>query len=97
MRNRNFEIGIDKLVLEGFAVEDGERIKGTVERELTRLFADQRIAGELTDSYDIAGVKGEQIAMKPGVNAASGGKQIARAIYGAINIGNHKTQVAKIK
>lgn len=84
MRNRNFEIGIDKLVLEGFAVEDGERIKRTVERELTRLLVDQGIAGGLTESYETAGVKGEQIAIEPGVNAAPGGKQIARAIYGAI-------------
>jgi hypothetical protein len=84
MRNRHFEISIDKLVLEGFAVENRERIRGSVERELTRLLVDQGIAGGVTESYDTAGVKGEQIAMKPGVTALPGGKQIARAIYGAI-------------
>ncbi len=97
MRNRNFEIGIDKIVLEGFAVEDGEQIKGSVERELTRLLVDQGITGGLTESYDITVVRAEQIAMEPGVNSASGGKQIARAIYGAINTGNHKTQMPKKK
>ena len=35
--------------------------------------------------------------MGPGANTAVGGRQIARAIYGAINIGNHKTQVIKNK
>ncbi len=84
MRNRDFEIGIDKLVLEGFTVEDGERIKGSVERELTRLLVDHGIAGGLTESYDMAGVKAEQIAMELSATQASGGKQIARAIYGAI-------------
>lgn len=84
MSNKHVEIGIDKLVLEGFAIEDGERIRGAVERELTRLLVDQGVAGGLTESYDIAGVKGKQIAMEPGVTTAPGGKQIARAIYGAI-------------
>ncbi len=97
MRNKNFEIGIDKLVLEGFTVEDGEKIKGTVERELTRLLVDEGTAGGLTESCDIAGVKGEQIAMGLGVNATSRGKQIARAIYGAIKTGNNKTQVSNNK
>ncbi|KHE93423.1 MAG: hypothetical protein K8F52_05655 [Candidatus Scalindua rubra] len=97
MRNRNFKIGIDKLVLEGFNVDDGEQIKGTVERELTRLLVDEGTASGLTESYDIAGVKGEQIAMEPVVNTALGGKQIARAIYGAIKTGNHKTQVSNNK
>ncbi len=97
MKNRHFEIGIDELVLEGFAVEDGERIRGSVERELTHLFADQGIAGGLAESYDITGVRAEQITMGPRVNAAPEGKQIARAIYGAINTGNHKTQMPKKK
>ncbi len=93
MRNGNFEICIDKLVLEGFTVNDGENIKGTVERELTRLLVDEGSVGGLTESYDIDGVKGEQIMMGAGVNAASSGKQIGKAIYGAINTGNNKTQV----
>lgn len=84
MSNKHVEIGIDKLVLEGFAIEDGERIRGAVERELTRLLVEQGLAGGVTESYDIAGMKGEQIAMEPGANVAPGGKQIARAIYGAI-------------
>ena len=84
MRSRYFEIGIDELVLEGFAVGDGERIRGMVERELTRLLVDQGIAGGSTESYDTAGMKGEHIAMGPGVSSALAGKQIARAIYGAI-------------
>ncbi len=32
------------------------------------------IAGVLNESYDIVGVKGEQITMEPGVNLASGGQ-----------------------
>jgi len=85
MRRRHIEIGIDKLVLEGYAVDDGERIRGAVERELTRLLVDRGISKGLAESYDIAaGVKGEQIAIEPGVNALPGGAQIARAIYGAI-------------
>lgn len=84
MSNKHIEINIDKLILEGCALEDGEQIRGSVERELTRLLAGQGIAERLTESYDRAGLQTEQIAMEPGANTGKGGKQIARTIYGAL-------------
>lgn len=57
---------------------------GMVERELTRLFVDHGTTEGIVENKNVVRLKGEQIAMEPGVNASAGGKQIARAIYEVI-------------
>ena len=78
------ELNVDKLVLEGFAIEDGEKIKAAVEQVLTRLLVDHGVSTGKTDDVNVARLKGGQIEIKSGANAAHVGKQIAWGIYGAI-------------
>ncbi len=84
MRHRHIEIGIDKLVLEGFVVEDGNRIRASVEQELTRLFVDRGLPQGMLENVNIADLAGKPIGIEPGAGAAPAGRQVARAIYGAI-------------
>lgn len=84
MSKRDIELTIEKLVLEGLAIQDGERVKSAVERKLTRLLFDQGGFEGLAGNEGIAHLNGGQIAVTPGANADLAGTQIARAIYGAI-------------
>ncbi len=84
MKPKNVELSIEKLVLEGFAIENGERIRASVERELTCLSVEQGVSERLAKNVNIARLKAREIGIEPSANAALVGKQIARAIYGAI-------------
>ena len=84
MRRRAIELRIEKLVLEGFGTGDGEWIRATTERELTRLLAEPGVAEGWAEKTGSDRLNGGQIAMKPGAKADAAGIQIARAIYGAI-------------
>ena len=84
MRRRALELRIEKLVLEGFRTGDGERIRTSLERELTRLLAEPGIAQGWAQRAGDAGLNGGQITMKPRAKADVAGIQIARAVYGAI-------------
>ncbi len=84
MKPRILEISIDRLVLGGFAAEDGARIRVSIERELARLFAEQGLSEGLTEGVSIARLSGGEIGVESGVHAEPAGTHIARAIYGAM-------------
>ena len=84
MKPKNIELSIEKLVLEGFATEDGERIRAGVEHELSRLLIERGMPESYVQKHDMAQVNGGRIDIAQGSDVSSMGKQIARAIYGAI-------------
>ena len=85
MRRRAIELRIEKLVLEGFRLGDGESIRASLERELTRLLGEEPgVSQALAQRAGIADLNGGRIFMNPGAKADAAGIQIARAIYGAI-------------
>lgn len=84
MKRRAIEVRIEKLILQGLGREDGERIKVSLERELTRLLADQGAFKRWASRASIDRLNGGQIAVGSGDKEDSAGIQIARAIYGAI-------------
>ena len=84
MKHKRIDLNIEEIILDGFATGDGERIKVSVEQELTRLLAEQGVSQRLVENVNIARLEGGQIGIEPNANRGSAGKQIARAIYGAI-------------
>jgi hypothetical protein len=84
MKPNILEVSIEKLVMEDLAIEDGERIRASVERELTRLLVEQEVSERLVGNVNIDRIEGGQIAIEPSANRGSADKQIARAIYGVI-------------
>ncbi|UCF90305.1 MAG: hypothetical protein JSW39_18680 [Desulfobacterales bacterium] len=84
MRRRAIALRIEKLVLEGFGMGDGERIRASLERELTRLLAEPGVSQGWAQKADIDLLNGGEMAVGPGTKASAAGIQIARAIYGAI-------------
>jgi hypothetical protein len=84
MNRRPVDLHIEELILDGFAAVDGERIRFSVERELTRLLVEGGMPGTTPENASVASLKGGQIAVGPGVNGVPGGRHIARAIYGAM-------------
>lgn len=84
MKQKRIDLNIEELILDGFATGDGERIKFSVEQELTRLLVERGVSERSAENTNIARLKGGQNGIELGANAGPTGKQIARTIYGAI-------------
>jgi hypothetical protein len=74
-------VNIDSLVLEGFTIEDGERIKRAVERELSRLLTEQGVPESYGRAHGANNLHGGQIAVRQNSGASSMGERITRTIY----------------
>jgi len=77
----NVELHIEELVLHGFAPEDRYRIGDAVERELSRLLAEQGMPPLLARSGEIAGLDGGSFEAKPDSRAEAIGIRLAGAVY----------------
>jgi hypothetical protein len=80
----NVELHIEELVLHGFAPGDRYRIGDAVERELSRLFAEQGTPPSLARGGDIGSLDGGSFEAKSGSRAETIGIQAARAVYGGL-------------
>ena len=80
----NVELHIEELVLYGFASKDRRMIGEAVQRELTRLFAEQGIHPSLGKSYDAAKLDGGAFNVKSGAKAEAIGTQVAQSVYGGL-------------
>lgn len=80
----NIELRIEELVLHGFAPGDRYRIAEAVERELSRLLADQGVLESLERGGGIASVDGGAFEVAPGSRAEVVGAQVAKAVYGGL-------------
>ena len=81
----SIDLQIDELVVEGVSTADRHTISEAVERELTRLFAEQGVPPAITYRSEIAEVDGGGLEPDPTSNADAIGARVARAIYGGLS------------
>jgi hypothetical protein len=84
MKPYNIELHIEELVLHGFAPGDRYAIGEAMQRELTRLFAEQGIHPSLSNGYEAERVDGGTFHMQPGTKAGAIGSQVAHTVYGGL-------------
>jgi hypothetical protein len=88
MKGPNIELHIEELVLHGFAPSDRYTIADAVERELSRLLAENSgNAGwprSLADNSSRPRVDAGNFQVAPSAKASSIGDQIAQAVHGGI-------------
>jgi hypothetical protein len=76
----NIEIDIEELVLHGFAPSDRTSIGEAVQRELTRLLAEQGLAS-MNHNVEMARVNGGAFDVRLDSKSETIGAQIARNVY----------------
>jgi hypothetical protein len=78
----NVEVVIEELLLHGFAPSDGPRIAGAVQRELTRLLAEQVVPPKLMGGAEIPRLDGGSFDVSSKDCAEGVGRRVARSLYG---------------
>ena len=84
MKPARIELHIEELVLHGFAPGDRHAIGDAVERELTRLFAEQGLASSAMASGERAHVNAGEFHVAPASKAPAVGAQVAKAVHGGL-------------
>ena len=84
MTRHNIELHIEELVLHGFAPGDRYAIGEAVQRELTRLFAEQGVHPALAKGRQIERVDGGAFHVRRGSRADAIGTQVAQSVYGGL-------------
>lgn len=85
MKSANVELHIEELVLHGFAPGDRYRISEAVQRELTRMFAEQGAPPSFSDSLEAAHIDAGAFNVAPGSKSETIGTQVAQAVYGGLS------------
>ena len=75
------ELHIEQLVLHGFPPGERYGIAEAVERELTRLLAEQGVPAGLEQAGAVARLDGGSSAVIPDAQPEALGRQIAQAVY----------------
>lgn len=73
------ELHIEELVLEGFERVDRARLEGVVRHELACLLVEQGVPARLR--HGAVSLDGGAFTAQPGLDAATLGARIARAVY----------------
>lgn len=95
MTRPNITLHIDRLVLHGFGAQvDRERIGAAVQRELTRLVAEQGVSPSIDRYGHAAHVDGGAFGLAPGAGAESIGASIARGIHAGMGPHPQRSSVA---
>lgn len=81
----NVELRVEELVLHGFPPGDRHRIREALERELSRLFAEEGVPPSLARGGTIPRLDAGSFEMRPGRKAEAVGSRIARTLYGGID------------
>jgi len=87
MNRARISVNIERLVLDGLAVEPGQgnAVQKAVESELSRLLAEGGIGQELAGGGAVPSVPGGSIEVADKSNPRNLGRQIAGAVYGGLN------------
>jgi hypothetical protein len=80
----NIELHIEELVLHGFSPNDRHDIGEAVQRELTRLFAEQGVHASLRRGSEAERVDGGTFNVKPGARAEGIGRRVGQAVYSGL-------------
>jgi hypothetical protein len=78
------ELHIEELVLHGFAAKDRHAIGEAVQRELSRLFAEQGVHPSLAKGHKVERLDGVAFQVKQGSRADAIGAQVAQSVYGGL-------------
>jgi hypothetical protein len=84
MKPAKIELHIEELVLHGFARGDRYRIGEMVERELSRLFAEQGIPSTLHASLERTRFDAGAFHVAANSTPETIGSQVAEAVYGGL-------------
>jgi hypothetical protein len=84
MKRPNVELYIEELVLHGFMPGERHHIGEAVERELTRLFAEQGAPPQLSVSSRTARMDVGAFEVSPGSKPEAIGTQVAQTLYGRL-------------
>jgi hypothetical protein len=79
------ELHIDELVLHGLPPGDRHHIADTLQRELSRLFAEQGVSPALASRGEVGHLDGGSFKVARGAKPNSIGAQVAQAVYGGLN------------
>lgn len=87
MNGARISVNIERLVLDGLAVEPGQgnAIQKAVEAELSRFLAEGGIGQELAGGGALPSVPGGSIEIGEKIHPRNLGRQIAGAVYGGLN------------
>jgi hypothetical protein len=77
-------VHIEELVLHGFPSGDRHRIGEAMQRELTRLFTEERTPPDLAKSAEIDRLNGGTFQMTSAPRPEATGAQVARAVFGGL-------------
>jgi hypothetical protein len=80
----NIELNIEELVLHGFPSDYRHRIGDALERELTRLLAEQGLRVPLAHNQELASLDAGTFSLAPTAKASVIGVEVARAVYGGL-------------
>ncbi|MFP5261551.1 MAG: hypothetical protein ACLGJB_06555 [Blastocatellia bacterium] len=84
MNRPNVELYIEELVLHGFVPGERHDIGEAVERELTRLFAEQGAPPQLSHSSQTARMDAGAFEVSPDSKPEVIGTQVAQTLYGRL-------------
>jgi hypothetical protein len=84
MRQKNIELCIEELVLDGFEQVDRSRVAEAVESELTRLFVERGVTPSLASGGEIGRLNGGTFQAAANSRPETIGAGVARAIYGGL-------------
>lgn len=82
----NIELHIERLILDGLAIEPGQRadIQAAVEGELTRLLVANGLRADLRSGGALPLLRAGAINVSSQTNAMQLGNQIAQSVHGGI-------------
>jgi hypothetical protein len=79
--NRNIDLHIEELVLDGFPAQDKELITLAMQQEITRLINNGKTPAALIQNNNLSRIDGGSFQVKPGDSPGTTGIQIARSLY----------------
>jgi hypothetical protein len=82
----NVNLNIERLVLEGFSLRQGEQllVRAAVERELSRLLSEGGISPQLLSGGAVPRLSASDMRLTGAESPKQVGTQIARSLYGGI-------------
>lgn len=80
----NISLHIEELVLDGFPVEDQNRIISVVQEELHHLLSQGKPPAILKQNGNIKRLGGVSFEMEQGATDEIMGRQVARSLYGGL-------------
>lgn len=84
MKPARLELHIEELILHGFAASDRYRIGEAVERELSRLFAEEGVPASVSAGLDHPRLDAGAFHVAADSTPSSIGAQLAQALYGGL-------------